>query len=370
MLVESEPAGAPLAIYERIVATAEPFAAGGKNTGWQEITSGAKTPHALSLRVGFYHVAIEAFEDYKRSETDVNLAPGHVYTFKANLSQGEFLGFLRVTATAEGAKIYVDDPPPHKRAPWGRTPHGALINPGKHRIWVEASGHEPFAASLDTAHGKTAELEAKLRRVPWGMLEIEGDAEEVEIDVDGQEHAPYLQSGKPANVKLPAGKHQLVLDASGRKAFAGEIDVPRGQTRSVHATLNESYPRGQAIASGVLAVAAGVGGYFLYDFANRRAEKEDEEKTPEEDRNSHIFRNISYGVLAGAGVLAGVSIFFSIYDPVPDSFVQADEPRELDEPAPKDKPKKKPEKSARGGLLQVGAQAGPQGAGLGVGGRF
>ena len=61
--------------------------------------------------------------------------------FKANLSQGAFLGHLDVTANFEGAAIYVDDPPPHKKPPWGRAPHSGLIEPGEHKGWVEAPGH-------------------------------------------------------------------------------------------------------------------------------------------------------------------------------------------------------------------------------------
>ena len=114
VLVDSEPKGAPLTIYERTVATAAPFKHGGKNEGWRKVVSDIKTPKDLTLRVGHYHVVIEAFRDFKRSDTQINLSPGHVYTFKANLSQGEFLSFLRVKSNVENAKVYLDDPPPHK----------------------------------------------------------------------------------------------------------------------------------------------------------------------------------------------------------------------------------------------------------------
>src|SRR5690606_12679226 len=55
VLIESAPTGAPVAIYERIVATAGPFdAARTVNPGWRRIATGLRTPADISLKVGVY----------------------------------------------------------------------------------------------------------------------------------------------------------------------------------------------------------------------------------------------------------------------------------------------------------------------------
>ncbi|MEO5725516.1 MAG: PEGA domain-containing protein, partial [Byssovorax sp.] len=157
VVVESDPPGAPLSVYLR-KAGAAAFVTGGANPGWQKVLTGEKTPHDISLAAGEYHIVLEAFRDLKRSETDLELRPGRVYTFKANLSQGAFLGFLRVTSPVEGARIHVDDPPPFARGTWGRAPHGDMLEPGEHRVWIEASGYETRLEKVSVQRGETVEL--------------------------------------------------------------------------------------------------------------------------------------------------------------------------------------------------------------------
>jgi len=64
----------------------------------------------LSLAVGRYHVVIEKFHDFNVSETDIKVSAGHVHNFKANLSQGVFMSFLRTSANVTGAHVWLDDP--------------------------------------------------------------------------------------------------------------------------------------------------------------------------------------------------------------------------------------------------------------------
>lgn len=322
VVIESEPPGAPLSIWERTDPTAPKFDPAGPNKGWRQVTSGARTPHDLPLGVGHYHVIIEKFQDYRRSETDMNLAPGYVYRFKANLSQGAFLGLLRIKPSVEGAKVYVDDPPPHKHAPTGRGTVDALVESGDHQVWVVAPGHETFSKKVHVEHGDAVDVAAELARVGWGILRIDGNTDEIEVEIDGKSQGVYRAQSGPLRLELPAGRHQVEIDSSGKKAYEGEVDIPRGQEVAVHATLIDSYGRGKAIAAGIGAVGAGVAGYLLLKQSDKGGDDAD------------LFKAVSTGCFIGAGVLGVASVFLFIYDPNPDSLLKVDRARDLEENAP------------------------------------
>jgi hypothetical protein len=358
VLLESEPPGAPLAIYERTFPTAPAWKEGAP--GWKKILSGIKTPQDISLNIGHYHVVIEPFQDYHRSETDISLAPGHVYTFKANLSQGAFLGFLKIKSPVEGAKIYIDDPPPHKHAPAGRTPFSGLVDSGAHTVWIEAPGYVPFEKKVDVAHGDTAQFVAELEHVDYGFLRIDGNSDEVTVQIDGKPYPPFKNLTGPARIKLPAGKHKVVLDASGRKKFRGEIEVPRGQEVGVHATLIDLYPRGKAIGFGVLSAGAIAGGIVTLPESKVVVDKSDPNVDP---KRVDMFRYLSTGLFIGAGVFTAASVFFSVYDPDPDSLVKLDKPADL-----KDDDEKKAAIAPR--VRNVAPMIGQNGGGLTIGGTF
>ena len=350
VLVESEPAGAPIEIYERIVATAPEYKSTNKNNdGWRKVVSSSQTPKYVSLKVGRYHVVIDAFQDYKRSETDINLAPGQVYIFKANLSQGEFLGYLRVKSNVEGAKIFLDDPK-QKTAPWARTPQGGQANDGTHAILVTAPGYKPFEKKgIDVHHGQQSDVEAQLERVDYGYLVLNGNIDIPEVELDGKPEAPYKKSGKLAyKVKLPAGKHTLVLDANDRKMLKTEIEIPRGQELPFNAELKASYPRGKAVALGVLGAVAGGGGGVLYWQYNQRKSSDDRDVRTGD--LTKIMQYGSYGAWGLGGLLVGLSVFYSVYDPLPDSDSVTGNPREFPEDEGRAEPAKK---SARAFVVPV-----------------
>ncbi|HXK16355.1 MAG TPA: hypothetical protein VNG33_01025, partial [Polyangiaceae bacterium] len=108
VVVETEPSDAPLRFYARTDDNAAAFKLGGQNAGWREIAN-ARAPANLTLAVGKYHVVVEKFRDFNESHSDIDVSPGHVYQFKANLSQGEFMAFLRVSANVKGGYVWLDD---------------------------------------------------------------------------------------------------------------------------------------------------------------------------------------------------------------------------------------------------------------------
>src|SRR5690606_11762215 len=117
------------------------------------------TPQSLTLDVGRYHIIIDAFQEFNRTSSNLEVSPGHVHHFKANLSQGEFTGFLDVKTNVVGAELYLDDEG-KKRTLWGVAPHGALIAPGKHKLRVESPGYQNFEVEVEIEMGdkKTVEV--------------------------------------------------------------------------------------------------------------------------------------------------------------------------------------------------------------------
>ncbi len=174
VVVETEPPDAPLRFYSRTDDNAAAFKLGGQNPGWKEIAN-ARAPANLTLAVGKYHVVVEKFRDFNESHSDIDVSPGHVYQFKANLSQGEFMAFLRVSANVKGGYVWLDDK--RKERPfWGTTPHGELVSSGPHEVLVEAPGFEPLLAPVLVNHGEQKEMEVAMVRVNYGFLRIDSNA--------------------------------------------------------------------------------------------------------------------------------------------------------------------------------------------------
>jgi hypothetical protein len=372
VVVESDPPGAPLTVYLRKPG-ASPFVAGAANPAWQKVIEGEKTPHDVSLAAGEYHIVLDAFRDLKRSETDLELKPGRVYTFKANLSQGAFLGFLRVTSPAFGARIHVDDPPPFAKGAWGRAPHGDLLEPGEHRVWIEATGYETILRKVNVERGETVEIAAPLERVRYGFLLVDGNAQEVSVKVDGVAYGAYSALGDPLKIRLPAGPHKVELDASGRKAFTGEVIVPRGQEVAVHGRLAFTPPRSNAVLSGTLAVGAAVGAVVL--FRQPSYELREGFDFPNLPRfgptgTQPWFRIGGFVSLGVSGLLVLATGYSLLNDPNPPSGAKIDKPHELDADASSKSPPAPDKKKAGIRLDGFAPEVCLQGGGLEIRGSF
>jgi len=72
-----------------------------------EVASGP-APFAHTLDHGRYLVRID-HPDYQTVEQEMRVEPGKVYVVIVEMSQGQFLGYLRVASNVAGANVYVDD---------------------------------------------------------------------------------------------------------------------------------------------------------------------------------------------------------------------------------------------------------------------
>lgn len=326
VVIETEPPGAPVAVYARVDPSAGGFEAGGNNPGWTEVVKGA-APTNLTVDVGHYHVVIEKFRDFNASSTDVDVEPGHVHQIKVNLSQGEFMAFLRVTANVRGARIFLDDAKKQRPA-WGTVPHAELVSAGSHTIHVEAPGFEPLDRSIDLKHGEQKELDVDLERVKFGYLEIDGNVSVMRLSVDDQPVDSYFSGQSAVSVKLDAGRHRLHASADGFKTYTGMVDVPRGRVAPVHVRLIQKYPRGAAWTQAIIGgVVFGTGIYFGVASNQLHSDLDaDRQRGVLEQNDGRITRGKVYSVVAdvcfGAGGLLGLLATHSfLKDPTPDSGV-------------------------------------------------
>jgi len=383
VVIETEPDGAPLRIYQRVDPTAQ-FTLGAANPGFKEVAS-TNAPANLTLDVGQYHVVVEKFRDFNASEADMTVSPGHVHQLKANLSQGKFMAFLRVSSSVMGAHIWIDDKK-KERSLWGNTPHGELVPGGKHDVLVEAPGFEPLLSSVELEHGQQKELEVRLERLGYGVLRVDATAPVVSVRVDDLPKGVWRTGTEPLDIRFDAGEHRLTVEADGRKTFRGKVVVPRGQILPLHVKMIPKYPRGPAWTQAIIGAAflgasiyAGVESNRLYDEV-----KKDRENGNLESGDERATRGkwLAGGADAGfviAGVLGGLATYNFIKDPLPESSLTEDKLLEFEDPlktrpvarlAPQQALRQDVAAVERAPRLELMPSASTTGGGLFLGGKF
>lgn len=381
-VVETVPPGAPIRLYLATRDGAPEYRHGHANPAWREVAA-ARSPASLSLDVGRYHLVVEKFRDFNVSQIEFRVRPSYVHHLLANLSQGEFMAFLRVSANVEGAYVHLDDPR-QKRAPWGKTPHGELVSGGKHTLLVDAPGFQPYLKTLELRHGEQKEIEVRLVRVAHGYLSIDANAPEAKVTVDGKAAGVWRRGEAPLSIRLDAGKHQLAVRSDGYKTLETTVNVPRGRVLPVHAQMIETYPRGAAWAQAVIgAVFLGAALYLGNESNQLHDELEaDRRKGVLQEDDERITRGRWFAIgadvgFAIGGVLAILATYNFIKDPYPDSSVRTERLREFDDP----KRRRPAAASARGRFARrlperrgieigFGPIVGEHGGGFGIGGTF
>src|SRR5450432_417868 len=337
VVIETEPDGAPLRIYNRTDANAQPYQIGATNPGWKEVVV-TRAPANLTLDVGHYHVVVEKFRDFNASEADMDVSPGHVHQLKANLSQGQFMAFLRVSANVVGAHVWLDDKK-KQHSEWGETPHGELIPGGAHVILVEVPGFEPLLANVNLQHGEQKELEVRMVRVGYGVLRIDSSAPSIKVRIDDQPKGVWRSGEEPLDARSDSGDHKLSVTSDGRKTFDGMINVPRGQVLPLHMNMIPKYPRGpawtQAVIGGFLlggAIYAGVESNRLHDQLQEDRQSGILEGSDSRATRGKIFAIEADAGFAAAGVFAALASYNFIRDPLPESSIKPGKLLEFEDP--------------------------------------
>jgi hypothetical protein len=386
VVIETEPDGAPLRIYNRTDPNAQPFQIGATNPGWKEVVV-TRAPANLTLDVGTYHVVVEKFRDFNASEADMNVSPGHVHQLKANLSQGQFMAFLRVSANVIGAHVWVDDQK-KEHSEWGETPHGELIRGGAHVILVEVPGFEPLLANVNLQHGEQKELEVRMTRVGYGVLRIDSaaSAPSIKVRIDEQPKGIWQSGGEPLDARSDSGPHKLTITSDGRKTFEGIVNVPRGQVLPLHVNMMPKFPRGPAWTQAVIGAALLGGAIYAGTESNRlHVQLEDDRRSgilEGSDSRATEGKWLAIGADAGfalAGAFAAFATYDFVRDPLPESTITPGKALEFDDPMKARPVALRPPtprlfaplaRSGNGPSLELTPHASSAGAGLFLGGHF
>lgn len=275
------------------------------------------SPFAHTLDQGRYRVFVE-HPDYQTVEQDVRIEPGKVYVVIVEMSQGQFLGYLRVVSNVPGADVYIDD---REQGPRGQTPFEAPIPVGAHRLWVERPGYQLEESEIEVGIGEDVTARVDLERVPFGRLRVVANVPGARVLVDGR-----LVGTVPFEGRVPAGARRLRVEADGMKAFEVEVTIERGQLTPTRVRLRPAVGQGGAWATTVFAALFVGGGVALSvlanDWSNQLAEEQAAGRLASDD--ARIDQGIYFSIGADAAfglslILGALALYYFFYDPLPPS---------------------------------------------------
>ncbi|MBX3246608.1 MAG: PEGA domain-containing protein [Myxococcales bacterium] len=307
--VETNPADARISVRQggRVVAT-------------------GPSPFAETLDEGEYEISVE-HGDYQTITRSMRIRAGRVYVAILEMSQGEFLGYLRVVSDPPGARVYLDD---REAGSVGDTPYQNVVVSGTHRIWVDRPGYEPQEREVEVGLGDDLRTEFSLERVTYGRLRVVANVPGATVLVDGREVGTVPYEGDH-----DAGVRRVVVRHRGMKDYVEEVDLQRGQLTPLRVRLRPSVSRSGAWAMLTLGVLTAGGGAALAILADgtRRDLDADRRQGILATDDSRFLRGriLSIGANAAfglAGLLGILSIYYFVRDPLPDSEGTALEPRD------------------------------------------
>jgi hypothetical protein len=176
-----------------------------------------------------------------------------------------FVAKLNISVNQPGATVSING------KPVGTTPlaEPPLVDMGQHEVRVELSGYKPFTRMVQVAGGGTTNVDFALEiEKHEGILRIIV-GHDATIRVDGKMVGIGQWQGT-----LPSGVHNVEASAKGKQTYFGDGLVQDNQTATLRITLQNEPSRAAADSgklptwlwvggAAVLALGAGVGGYFL-----------------------------------------------------------------------------------------------------------
>lgn len=336
LLVETVPPGAPVTVLIRTLEETPSFVDGQENPGWQALPTEA-TPVILSLDAGRYHVIVGQHAGFAATSAEVGLGPARVLQLLAK--QGAFMALLRVDANVRDAYVFLDDAE-RLRPEWGTTPHAELVQPGRHRLSIEAPGYQPFVTEVVLPEGGERRVTARLECVDFGIVRLDANLRKVQVEVDGQRVGTWSDGDGPLEVRLPAGSHRVSVSSRHSRTLRTELQVQRGKALPVHAQMAPALRRGaawtQAILSAVVvgaSIAAGVESNRLYSEL-----EEDRDAGVLDESDPRLLRGKAFAIGADVGLLAGgvlgvLAAYNFIRGPVGESRVRIDAPVDFGAPS-------------------------------------
>lgn len=226
-----------------------------------------------------------------------------------------------INIVAAGTKASIDGGPAKD------TPLNEEVQPGKHTVKLSAPGYFDEERTLEVGEGEIAPANLPQRERPAQLsLLVAGGAD---ISIDGR----YVgESPLSRPVELPSGKHAITVLKNGYRAYAAEIAVVRGQSRTLDVELDSTTQRTisyivLASAGALGIVGASLGAYALarqsdaIDILDAREERAliyDEVFRYEAARSERdFFAALGLGFGGGGAVLAIVGVGLLVFDKPP-----------------------------------------------------
>jgi hypothetical protein len=200
--------------------------------------------------VGHAQAAIAAFREFltslgtggsaaRRAEVD-----GYIHELEGELAQ------LRVVTTPASATLVVDD------VPAALDGDHLVLDPGTHRLRIEAAGYEPAFRDVTLERGGRETIDVALEEIETrGHLVVESATSGAIVRVDGE-----VVGAPPYDARLEPGTHELVVSAPGHVELRRQIEIAVGEDLRIEADLPDD---GNILTSpwlwvGVGTVVAGV----------------------------------------------------------------------------------------------------------------
>ena len=141
---------------------------------------------------------------------------------------------LSVSSNPPGADIYLDD---RNTGLQGQTNFRFKVQPGPHTLYLDLNGYEPVKRDFVMPDDKPLALEFELKKLEnVGYLTIDVNVDGARIFIDGAivGLSPYKQQKA-----LPAGEHQVQIEAKGYPRYTQAFTIARDQTLPLAIALEE-----------------------------------------------------------------------------------------------------------------------------------
>jgi hypothetical protein len=175
---------------------------------------GLVTPAIVpAVPAGDHEVRVEG--ECRVAVTTVRLAEGAVLDL--SLTTRELPGKVEFSVTPESGRVFVDG----AEVPAGVVP----LDCGSHSVRAEADGHVPIVASFELGPGEELSMPFALQVQGSALLTVDVDVESAFVMLDGE----LVGEGGVFERTLPAGPHQLEVDADGYRKYHRDLLIQDGE---------------------------------------------------------------------------------------------------------------------------------------------
>lgn len=283
------------------------------------------SPFAHTLDEGEYELFVE-HPDYRTVQQHIRVRQGKVYVVIIEMSQAQFLGYLRIISNPPEARVYLDD----REAGSHAAPYQNEIPIGTHRVWVERPGYETVEREIEVGLGEQVDVRIDLSRVDHGRVRMIGNVRPAEVYIDETRVGAIPYEGD-----VPAGRHTIRVSADAMKDWEDTVEIQRGQVTPMRIRLRPTPEHGGGYATLALATASLGTGVALGVFSrNLREDVQAEfdagtlasdDPRITQGRALSIGADVAYGA---SGLIGLLSLYYFLHDPLPESEGTILEPRD------------------------------------------